>query len=156
VRNALILLVASLLCPTVAAVEIHSFDDPTLDRRFRDLTFELRCLVCQNQNIADSDADLAKDLRTEVDRMLREGKTNNDIRDFMVARYGEFVLYKPRFRAGTFALWAGPFVLLAAGLAILILHVRRTRRAAAATLSPEEQARAEALLQDDDSPGERR
>ncbi|MGK0170463.1 MAG: cytochrome c-type biogenesis protein CcmH [Gammaproteobacteria bacterium] len=138
--------------PPAGAVEIRTFDDPALDARFRTLTYELRCLVCQNQNIADSDAELAQDLRGEVDRMLREGKTDNDITDFMVARYGEFVLYRPRLRAGTIALWVGPFVLVGAGLVLLVSTIRKTRRntAAPSPLEQDEETRVNALLGDRD------
>jgi len=156
VRIALATLLSLVLAGAANAVEIHHFDDPALKRRFQTLTFELRCLVCQNQNIADSDADLAKDLRNEVDRMLREGKTNDDVRDFMVARYGEFVLYKPRLRPGTLTLWLGPFVLLAAALAFLTWHVKRVRRTTGSGLSAQEQARAEALLGSQNAPPEER
>jgi cytochrome c-type biogenesis protein CcmH len=147
-----VLLLAS---PPAGAVEIRTFDDPALHARFRTLTYELRCLVCQNQNIADSDAELAQDLRREVDRMLREGKTDNDITEFMVARYGEFVLYRPRLRAGTVALWVGPFVLVGAGLVLLVSTVRKTRRNTAppSPLEQDEETRVNALLGDRDGTG---
>lgn len=135
-----------LLSSISSSVEIHKFEDPGLDRRFRLLTFEIRCLVCQNQNIADSDADLAKDLRNAVDRMLRGGRSDAEIKDFMVARYGEFVLYRPRLRAGTIALWVGPFALALAGLGFLFSQVRRTRTRAANSLTEQDRRRVEALL----------
>jgi len=120
-----------------SAVELHKFDDPGLDVRFRTLTYELRCLVCQNQNIADSNADLAKDLRNVVDRMLRDGKSDEEIKTFMVDRYGEFVLYRPRLRPGTLVLWVGPFLLVAAGVGGLLWHVRRRRGALSGGGTPE-------------------
>jgi cytochrome c-type biogenesis protein CcmH len=131
--------------------EQREFDDAEQLERYKTLTYELRCLVCQNQNLADSDADLAADLRREVYRMIREGKSNEDVVDFMVARYGDFVLYRPPLKAKTVALWAAPFVLGIGGVMLLLVHLRRrpAARAAAAPLSAEEQARLQSLLDAD-------
>ena len=151
-------LLAALLALTplsgeAGASERRPFDDPVLAARFRDLTEELRCLVCQNQSIADSGADLALDLRRQVDAMLRAGESDQAIKQFMVDRYGEFVLYRPRFSAQNLALWLGPFLLAAAGLAALILQVRRRRAAAGPlVLDEEERARLEAVLAGHRSP----
>jgi cytochrome c-type biogenesis protein CcmH len=112
-----------------------------------DLAGVLRCLVCQNQTIADSNADLAVDLRNQIREQMEAGKTNDQIIDFMVARYGDFVLYRPPFKTTTALLWAGPFVLLILAVVILLRYlVRRRRRVAEATLSEQERARAAALL----------
>ena len=119
--------------------------------RYRTLISELRCLVCQNQNIADSNADLAADLRREVHRMIREGMSNEAIIEFMVARYGDFVLYRPPLKAKTVLLWSGPFVLGIGGIALLILHLRRrhAQRATTPPLDDEERARLQSLLDSD-------
>jgi len=147
-----------LLMSSLSSADIHHFDNVALQNRFHGLTYELRCLVCQNQNIADSDADLAKDLRKEVARMLRVGKTDDDIRNFMVARYGEFVLYKPRLRIGTLALWVGPFLILIAALGMLMLHIHRIRRTTVTipNLTADERKRVEAILAEDAPSGDDR
>ncbi len=96
-----------------------------LDRRVADLAHELRCLVCQNQTLADSNAPLAVDLRNHIREQLEAGKSERDVIDFMVARYGDFVLYRPPFKASTAALWLGPFLLLALGAWLFLRIVRR-------------------------------
>lgn len=114
-----------------AAVEPRVFDSPEQEARFDRLIEELRCLVCQNQNLADSDADLAQDLRRETYEMLRAGKTDEEILTFMVERYGDFVLYRPPVKSTTFLLWFGPFLLVGVGVAIVVMQVRRRRAARA-------------------------
>ena len=99
------------------------------EQRIRKLEEKLRCLVCQNQSLADSDAELAKDLRSEVREQVKAGKSDDQIVDFLVQRYGDFVLYQPPFKASTALLWAGPFVLLAAAVAALVVILRRRRSA---------------------------
>ncbi len=124
------LLLAALLAWTAAAIagiETRAFDSPEQEKDYKELVFELRCLVCQNQNLADSNADLAKDLRDEVYKMLKEGQSKQQIIDFMVARYGEFVLYRPPVDKATALLWFGPVVMLAIGLLIVMLFIRRHR-----------------------------
>ena len=101
------------------------FRDGFEEARFRQLTHELRCVMCQNQSLADSNAEIARDLRNEVLVLMRQGKTDAEIRDFMVARYGEFVLYKPRLGGGTLLLWFGPLVLVLAGGALVYVLVKR-------------------------------
>jgi cytochrome c-type biogenesis protein CcmH len=103
----------------------RAFDDPVLQARYEALNRELRCLVCQNQTIADSNAPLAADLRREVREMLAAGKTDAEIRTFMIDRYGDFVLYRPRMTAGNFLLWAAPVLLLAIGVFAVVRVVRR-------------------------------
>ncbi|MGD2141180.1 MAG: cytochrome c-type biogenesis protein CcmH [Burkholderiales bacterium] len=121
--------------------------DPALEQRVMTLSEELRCLVCQNQSLADSHADLAVDLRNEVREMMREGKTDAQIREFMVARYGDFILYKPPVKASTVVLWVGPFVLLLAAAIVMAAYVRRrARRLDKASISDEERERARDLL----------
>ena len=121
-------------------------DDPALDRRVADLGAELRCLVCQNQTIADSQAPLAVDLRNQIREQLKSGKSEQEIKDYMVARYGDFVLYRPPLKASTVALWAGPFVLLLLGFWLFYRRVAR-RRAPEPRLSAAERERAAKLLE---------
>ena len=116
-----------------------------LDKRVSALAEELRCLVCQNQTLADSHAPLAVDLRNEIREQLVKGASEREVREFMVARYGDFVLYRPPFKASTIALWAGPFVLLALGFFVLRRVWRR--RPPEAQLSADERARAARLLE---------
>ena len=118
---------------------------PDMDRRVASLANELRCLVCQNQTLADSNAPLAVDLRNQIREQLAAGKSEGDVRNFMVERYGDFVLYRPPLKASTIALWAGPFVFLLIGAWLLRRVVRR--RAAAPELSEAERARAAKLLE---------
>jgi len=127
--------------PTVAA-------DPVLEKRVMALATELRCLVCQNQTIADSHAELAVDLRNQIREKLKEGMNEAQIIDYMVARYGDFVRYRPPVKATTVPLWFGPFALLLAALAGLFYYiVRRRRSAPAQELSEEEQLRVRSLLE---------
>ena len=127
--------------------------DPVLEQRVIELTEQLRCLVCQNQSIADSHAELAVDLKNQVREKLKQGQTEAQIVDYMVARYGDFVLYKPPVKATTAPLWFGPFALLLVALAGLFYYiVRRRRSVPPPALSEEEQARVRSLL---DAPEER-
>ena len=107
-----------------AAVEVVEFSNPENEKRYTTLVAELRCLVCQNQNIASSNADLAKDLRQQVYQRIRNGETDQEIIAFMVERYGDFVLYKPPLKAKTMLLWLGPFILLVVGLAVMFFFIR--------------------------------
>lgn len=120
--------------------------DPALEKRAMRLAHELRCLVCQNQTIADSNAPLAVDLRNQIREQLAKGASEGEVREFMVARYGDFVLYKPPLKATTLALWLGPFALLLAGALLLWRRLAR-RRAPAPPLSEAERARAARLLE---------
>ena len=133
-------LLLGLLLWTLAATAIDPlpFQSEVEERRFQALVAELRCLVCQNQNLADSDADLAKDLRAEVFEMLRAGKSDGEIRDFLVQRYGDFVLYDPPFKPVTWILWLGPALVVAAGLAGMLVMVRRRARLVPADARGEE------------------
>ena len=120
---------AALLAPAYALSPDELLKDPALESRARAISAELRCLVCQNQSIDDSDAPLAKDLRTLVREQLTQGKSDAEIMDFVVARYGEFVLLKPRLTAGTMLLWATPFAVLLIAGAVLLLRRRRVESA---------------------------
>lgn len=123
-------------------------DDPVSEQRLQAISAELRCLVCQNETIASSNADLAKDLRREIRGMIQAGQSDQQIIDFMVARYGDFVLYRPPFKATTLLLWGGPLIFLVLGIGALQFYLRRRNRVlqAARPLSGEEARRADALL----------
>ena len=121
-------------------------EDPNLEKRVTGLAHELRCLVCQNQTIADSNAPLAVDLRNQIREQLAAGKSESDVIDFMVARYGDFVLYRPPLKASTVLLWAGPFLFLALGMWLLIRRVTR-RGVPEPQLSEADRARAAKLLE---------
>lgn len=120
--------------------------DPEMEKRVTALATELRCLVCQNQTLADSNAPLAVDLRNQIREQLKSGKSERDVMEYMVARYGDFVLYRPPLKATTIALWAGPFVFLVLGAWILLVRLLR-RRAPERELSAAERARAAKLLE---------
>lgn len=122
-------------------------EDPELEKRVINLSQELRCLVCQNETLADSRADLAVDLRDQIREQMKAGKSDQEIIAFLTARYGDFVLYRPPVQPTTYLLWFGPFVLLLAGLFLLYRYVNQRRAMIPnAPLSPEERARAERLL----------
>ena len=129
-------------------MEVHKFDNPEQEEQYKRLVTELRCLVCQNQNLADSNADLAKDLREEVYEMIQNGATDQEIINFMVARYGDFVLYRPPFKATTAFLWVGPFIILLGGFVILLVFIRKRRQATTVELDESAQARARQLLKE--------
>lgn len=123
--SVLILLMLSVnYCP---AVEYKKFDTPQQEQTYKVLINELRCLVCQNQTIADSNAELAQDLRRQVHEMLQQGKSKDEIADFMTQRYGDFVLYNPPFKAKTGLLWIGPIVFLLIGLVLIVLFSRKKK-----------------------------
>lgn len=139
-------LITAILCVTAVAhaqsvFEPREFSTSEHEQRYRTLVDELRCLVCQNQTIAESNADLASDLRREVYRMVEDGRSEEEITGFMIARYGDFVLYRPPFRGGTILLWAGPFLLVAIGLTALSVYLRRRRRTTAVPLGADERRR---------------
>ena len=119
---------------------------PEYEDRYQSLLNELRCLVCQNQTIAESDADLAKDLRLEVKKMLEQGATNSEIIDFMANRYGEFVLYKPLVRPKTYLLWFGPFLFLAFVLLFLLFAINKQKIKGNKNLTDEEQQKLNSIL----------
>jgi cytochrome c-type biogenesis protein CcmH len=136
VRAVIAALLLSLAGAALAIDTEKAFEDPALQARYEHINRELRCLVCQNQTIADSNATLAQDLRKEVREMIAAGKTDDEIRTFMIERYGDFVLYRPRMTATNFLLWAAPVLLLLIGGFIGIRYVRR-QAAVADAESPE-------------------
>lgn len=123
--SVLLIAMAMLAGTPLPANEPIVFDDPAQEERFLELTEELRCLVCQNQSLADSDAGLAHDLRREIHDMIVTGKTDAEIKEFMVARYGDFVLYRPPVQSNTVVLWAAPLILLLIGAVVIARAVRR-------------------------------
>jgi cytochrome c-type biogenesis protein CcmH len=148
VRKLLTLLFALLLIPHLAYAREAApvAEDPVLEARVVKIAEELRCLVCQNQNIADSHAELAIDLKNQVREMLKKGMSEKDIVDFMVNRYGDFVLYRPPVKGTTWLLWFGPFLLLAGGLGFLFVRLRR-RQGQDVAISAADREIAEAILQ---------
>jgi cytochrome c-type biogenesis protein CcmH len=135
-----------------AAIDTYQFKDEVERQRFRSLTEELRCPKCQNQNIADSNAPIATDLRREIYRMLDDGRSDKEIVDFLVMRYGDFVMYKPPLDSRTWLLWYGPFGLLGLGaIALCVLVLRRRKveqKPAQVALSAAERERLDALLKE--------
>lgn len=122
-------------------------EDPVAEVRLKHLALELRCLVCQNQTLADSNAPLAEDLRREVREMIAQGKSDQEILDFLVQRYGDFVLYRPPWKLSTILLWLGPFLLLAVGATALGITLRRrTQQQVERPITQEERQRMEQLL----------
>ena len=147
-----LLLGFSLSGVALAAIDTYEFKDEGERQRFRQLTEELRCPKCQNQNIADSNAPIAMDLRREIYRMLDDGRSDKEIVDFLVMRYGDFVMYKPPLDSRTWLLWYGPFGLLGLGaivLCVLVLRRRKVEKAPAqVALSKAERERLDALLKE--------
>lgn len=137
-------------CQLSATVDVYDFSNQENYERYRELTEELRCPKCQNQNIADSDAQIAKDLRREVYRMVEEGQSDDQVVRFMVDRYGEFVHYRPSMHGMTFWLWATPVLLVLIALPLLFFWVRRRNQGVIRSddkmLDAEKQARLEKLL----------
>jgi cytochrome c-type biogenesis protein CcmH len=122
-------------------------DDPVTEQRLISISEEMRCLVCQNESLAGSRSDLANDLRREIRTLIREGKSDDQIRNFMVERYGDFVLYRPPVKPVTWLLWIGPFVILAIGIAVLLGYLRRRNASPVdAALSTEDNQKIDALL----------
>ena len=129
------------------AKEARPAEDPQIEQRMKALTQQLRCLVCQNETLADSQADLAEDLRGQIREQMKAGKSDREIIAFLTQRYGDFILYRPPVKATTYLLWFGPFVLLLAGVTMLYLYIKYRREAIhEKVLTPEERRRAEELL----------
>lgn len=150
-RRALAVLAILWLGIAPALAQEAQLSDPKLEQRARDLSREIRCVVCQSQSVADSDADIARELRVLIREQIAAGKSNREIRDYLVARYGDFVLFDPPFKASTYVLWIGPFaVLVFAGLGVAVFFRRRAQDSARPReLNPDEQSRVARLLRDD-------
>ena len=141
---------ALLFCPVaLGGIEAREFDTADEQQRYLRFTAELRCPKCQNQNLADSNAPIALDLREQLYRLLREGRSDDEIVDFMVTRYGEYVLYKPRIEPRTWLLWGGPFLMLAVGAVVAVSILRRARVRHPTSLSEEERVRLARILGDE-------
>ena len=150
------LMIALMLCLLPAYVYAGEAQplakNPAMEKRMIKLTKNLRCLVCQNESLAASQADLAKDLRQEVREMMEKGMTDQQIKDYLVARYGDFVLYDPPVKKTTLLLWYGPFGLMLVGLAVLFYQLRKRRRLIVEPeLTPEAQQRVASLLNEEDN-----
>jgi cytochrome c-type biogenesis protein CcmH len=155
-RAALAIVGWLLLAGAAAAVQPDEvLDDPALEARARSLSLELRCMVCQNQSIDDSDAELARDLRVLVRERLSAGDSDGQVIDYVVARYGEFVLLKPRFSLRNALLWSAPALLLAGGAAFILAGARRRRAVAAKELSADERAELDRILGTGGPPSDR-
>lgn len=149
-RNGILLLSLLLLLVAGAAAKEAApmAEDPELEARVNAISAELRCLVCQNQTIADSHAELAQDLKNQVREMVRSGKTRDDVVDYMVERYGDFVRYRPPMKPTTYLLWLGPFILLVLGVTILVVNLKRRKALVSeAPLSEDESNRLKSLLE---------
>jgi cytochrome c-type biogenesis protein CcmH len=140
------------LAPALALAQEMSLADPKLEQRARDLSREIRCVVCQSQSVAESDADIAKDVRAIIREQIAAGKSDQEVRDYLVARYGDFVLFDPPFKASTYALWIGPFaILVVAAIGVTIYFRRRAQEPARVSeLSADEESRVERLLNERD------
>ncbi|MET0336031.1 MAG: cytochrome c-type biogenesis protein [Rhizobacter sp.] len=148
-RHALLALVWVLFaCSAHANDAAPLAEDPAVEARLVYISEELRCLVCQNESLAGSRADLALDLKREIRSLIKQGRSDQEIREFLVSRYGDYVLYRPPVKPVTWLLWGGPFVLLLVGLIALIGFLRK-RKPAETVLTAEEQRRADALLKGD-------
>ena len=136
-----------------SGVEINTFSSAEQESQYKKLINELRCLVCQNQNLADSNSELAQDLRKEVYLMLEKGSSDDEIIEFMVTRYGDFVLYNPPLKPVTFLLWFGPFVLLFVAVLIVVFMIKNSRQAEVITLNDDERLKLEKILKSDSEKG---
>lgn len=146
-----LIFLALVLASGARAQELVEFDDPRLKQRYENLLEQLRCMVCQNQSLSDSDADLAEDLRVEVRRMLREGRSDEEIVAFMVERYGDFVLYNPPLKTSTVLLWFAPFILAGVGIVALVWYlIQRNEKKADARIAEARRRRAAAILAEEE------
>ena len=144
---AIMLIVMSFMGNTFADEAKSLADNPALEAQVMNIAIDLRCLVCQNETIAGSHADLAIDLRNQIRDQLQQGKSKQEILDYMVARYGDFVLYNPPLKKNTLFLWLGPFALLALGITLLFRHIRREQQSTSPSVNPSSDIeRARALL----------
>jgi cytochrome c-type biogenesis protein CcmH len=146
-RLCFLILLLVCIAPAALSKEAQPAEDPQIEQRMKNLTQQLRCLVCQNETLADSQADLAEDLRKEIRGQMKAGKTDQEIIAYLTQRYGDFVLYKPPVKATTYLLWFGPFALLFAGVIVLYRYLNHRRELILETpLTAEERKRAEQLL----------
>ena len=145
-RSLLIVILLFTSAQASARISAYEFDNAQQESIYNELVDELRCLVCQNQTIADSNAELAQDMKRKTHELVMQGKTKKEISDFMVQRYGNFVQYKPPVEPTTYLLWAGPFIILFIGLFFLIKIIRNRKVEKPAVLSDDDKSRAADLL----------
>ncbi len=149
---ALIRIVAALMLLIMASgavaggIELREFDDPVMEKRYRDLTASMRCPLCENQAIDDSDAPISGDMRERVYQLLQDGQSDIEIINHMVQRFGEYILYNPRLESRTYLLWGLPIALVLLGALVVVLMIRARRNASAKALSAEERERIDALI----------
>ncbi|WP_455202191.1 cytochrome c-type biogenesis protein [Kaarinaea lacus] len=159
-RNVVYMLLLGLLViatPVIAKEAAPMAADPEMEKIVNEIAAELRCLVCQNQTIADSHAALAVDLKNQVREMVKQGKSRDDVVDYMVERYGDFVRYRPPIKPTTYLLWVGPFLLLAGGFIILAVNLRKRKELVTeAPLSEEEHQKLDSILHSENKEGEGR
>jgi cytochrome c-type biogenesis protein CcmH len=150
-KRLLVFLLALLACGVLLAKEAAPLaEDEAVEKRMIAITEDLRCLVCQNESLAGSHADLAEDLRREVRGLIKQGKSDQEVKEYLVDRYGDFVLYKPPVKATTWLLWGGPFLFMVGGVAALVFYLRRRGgRVVDAHLSDDQRQQAEALLKEE-------
>lgn len=144
----IVMVLLAISLPSLAAIDIHQFDSPEKEALYKKLTGELRCTVCQNQSIGESNADLAKDLRRKTYEMVSAGKDEQFVLDFMTQRFGDFILLRPPFQNNTLALWIGPFIILIVAVFFLIKFIRRSVNDI--PLTDTDRAQAEHLLKRDE------
>ena len=135
------------LSAVAGGIELREFDDPVLAQRYHDLTASMRCPLCENQAIGDSDSPISGDMRERVYQMLQDGRSDSEIVSHMVERFGDYILYNPRLEKRTYLLWGLPVGLGILGLILLMLIIRARRKSSAKALSAEERARLDALIQ---------
>ena len=145
-KKLILLLLFAGLGTAFAGVEVHQFEQAEQEQQYNRLIAELRCLVCQNQNLADSNASLARDLRHQVLDQIQAGKNDEQVIDYLVARYGDFVLYKPPFKGATMFLWIGPFVFFVIAVVALFTLIRRRNQIKTTSLSTEEAQKLQDVL----------
>ncbi len=138
-------------CQGMAAIDVYEFDSLEQEQRYRHLIEELRCPKCQNQNLAGSEAGVATDLKNRTYDLMQQGRSDAEIREYLVDRYGDFITYKPPVRGSTLVLWAGPFVLLFVVALVIVWRIRRQPAGHPASISADEQARLARLLDNDAS-----
>lgn len=145
----LLALVCAVSLQAVAAIDVYEFESPEQEQRYRHLIEELRCPKCQNQNLAGSDAGVATDLKNRTYELMQQGKSDDEIRRYLVERYGDFITYKPPVKGSTLLLWAGPFALMLVMAGVIVWRVRRRPATHPEAISAEEQARLARILNDD-------
>jgi cytochrome c-type biogenesis protein CcmH len=146
----LLWLLALLVSSSIYAVEDVALEDIADEQRFNELANELRCMVCQNQSIADSNAELARDFRNQVKEKINAGESNEQIKDYMIARYGDYILYRPPFNMATALLWVGPFLLVIIGAFIVFRLIKRPARQDEVTVDARQQSRLKSMLDDEE------